>query len=149
MTNDDTMRRYGDIIDLPHPEPKGRPRMSAQDRAAQFSPFAALTGYGAAIAETGRLTQARAELDEYEAAAINDALTRVAERIAQRPVVTITRFVPDERKAGGAYVTKTDAVVKIKAYERALTLASGETVPFADIVEIGLVDVANEEQTPV
>lgn len=136
MQDDAHANRYDDIIDLPRPVSGRHPAMSAHDRAAQFSPFAALTGYGAAIAETGRLTDERVELDEHEKSALNEALLVIKERIAERPVVTLTYFLPDGRKDGGAYVTVTDAVVKLKAYERRILLAGGETIPFDDITVI-------------
>ena len=92
-------RNYDDIIDLPHPEPQTHPRMPLHDRAAQFSPFAALTGHNAAIAETGRLTDSRVILDEYEMARVDDALQRLQELLPQKPMATITYFVPDERRS--------------------------------------------------
>ena len=90
--------QYDDIIRLPHPDSPKHPRMSLYDRAAQFSPFAALTGHSAAIAETGRLTDQRAELDEYEMARVDAELQRLQELLPGRPTVSITYFVPDERK---------------------------------------------------
>lgn len=94
-------RNYDDIIGLPHPEPQTHPRMSLHDRAAQFSPFAALTGHSAAIAETGRLTDSRVILDEYEMARVDDALQKLQELLPQKPMASVTYFVPDAKKAGG------------------------------------------------
>lgn len=104
---------YDDIINLPHHTSVSRPHMSAHDRAAQFSPFAALTGYGSAIAETARLTDARVELDEYTKADLNEKLCIMQERIAQQPEVSITYFQPDKVKTGGAYITAVNAGFKM------------------------------------
>ena len=101
--------KYDDIINLPHPTSQNHPRMSLHDRAAQFSPFAALTGHHAAIAETGRLTDQRIELDESEIARVDAALQHLQELLPERPTVSITYFVPDERKNGGSYQTVTAA----------------------------------------
>lgn len=92
---------YDDIIDLPHPMSQKHPRMSMHDRAAQFSPFAALTGHGAAIAETERETAAWTDLEEDEREHLNRQLCILRDRLEERPEVAITYFVPDSRKAGG------------------------------------------------
>lgn len=131
---------YDDIIDLPHHVSEKHPQMSAHDRAAQFSPFAALTGFGAAIAETGRLTDEKVELDEYEKAALNEKLTEIAENLSERPLVTLTYFLPDSRKAGGAYVSVTDTVKKFDEYEHIVIMANGTKVPIDDIAQIEIED---------
>lgn len=136
MANDNQAHGYDDIIDLPHHVSATRPRMPTLDRAAQFAPFAALTGYGAAIAETGRQTEERIELDEQEKAVLDGQLCMIRERIRERPVVTLTYFQPDERKAGGAYVSETEPVKRIDAYGRFVVLMSGRRVPIDDIVAI-------------
>ena len=107
--------QYDDIIHLPHPDSPKHPRMSLYDRAAQFSPFAALTGHSAAIAETGRMTDQRMELDEYEMARVDAELQRLQELLPGRPTASITYFVPDERKNGGSYQTVTGEVKRIDA----------------------------------
>ena len=107
--------KYDDIIDLPHPTSQNHPRMSLHDRAAQFSPFAALTGHHAAITETGRLTDRRIELDESEIARVDAELQHLQELLPGRPTVSITYFVPDERKDGGSYQTVTSEVKRIDA----------------------------------
>ena len=101
---------YDDMLHLPHHVSEKHPAMSVHDRAAQFSPFAALTGYDAAVQETARLTDRRIELDEGEKAAIDQRLTLVQERLPEPTEVTITYFVPDKKKAGGAYVSVTGTV---------------------------------------
>ena len=127
---------YDDIIALPHPEPRTHPRMSLHDRAAQFSPFAALTGHSAAIAETGRLTDSRITLDESEMARVDAALQRLRELLPQEPMASITYFVPDERKAGGSYQTVTGAARRIDTVNGVLLLADRREVPIADIFDI-------------
>lgn len=131
-------RNYDDIIDLPHPEPQTHPRMPLRDRAAQFSPFAALTGHRAAIAETGRLTDSRATLDEYEMARVDDALQRLQELLPQKPMATITYFVPDERKSGGAYQTISGTMKRIDTVNGVLLLADQHTIPIVDIFDVTL-----------
>ena len=127
---------YDDIIALPHPEPRTHPRMSLHDRAVQFSPFAALTGHSAAIAETGRLTDSRITLDESEMARVDAALQRLRELLPQEPVASITYFVPDERKAGGSYQTITGTARRIDTVNGILLLTDRREVPIADIFDI-------------
>ena len=127
---------YDDIIALPHPEPRTHPRMSLHDRAAQFSPFAALTGHSAAIAETGRLTASRITLDESEIARVDAALQRLRELLPQAPAVSITYFVPDAKKSGGAYVTKSGNLKKIDEFERWMMLMDGTKIPLDDVADI-------------
>lgn len=127
---------YDDIINLPHPVSKKRPQMSPADRAAQFSPFAALTGYDAAVKETARITDQRVELDEHEIATLNDKLQSISRRIKEHPEVSITYFQPDAKKAGGAYVTATGAVKKILAYERIVVMADGTNIAIEEIIGI-------------
>ena len=110
--------------------------MSWLDRAAQFSPFAALTGYEAAVEETARLTDRRIELDEGEKAAIDQRLTLVQERLPTPTEVTITYFMPDKKKAGGAYVSVSGTVKKLDDYERAVILREGTSIPIDDILHI-------------
>ena len=127
---------YDDIIALPHPEPRTHPRMSLHDRAAQFSPFAALTGHSAAIAETGRLTDSRITLDESEMARVDAELQHLQELLPSRPTVSITYFVPDERKAGGSYQTVTGTVRRIDTANGVVLLTDRREVPIADIFDI-------------
>lgn len=125
---------YDDILHLPHHVSEKHPPMSRPDRAAQFSPFAALTGYEAAVEETARLTDRRIELDEGEKAAIDQRLTLVQERLPDPIKVTITYFVPDKKKAGGAYVSVSSTVKKIDDYERTVVLSDGTNISINDIL---------------
>ena len=104
--------KYDDIINLPHHVSKKHPQMSLHDRAAQFSPFAALTGHKAAINETARLTDEKQILSEDVIAKLNEQLNLIKENIGTNPIVTITYFVPDDRKSGGAYISNTGVVKK-------------------------------------
>ena len=127
---------YDDIIALPHPEPRTHPRMSLHDRAAQFSPFAALTGHSAAIAETGRLTDSLITLDESEMARVDAELQRLQELLPRRPTVSITYFVPDERKAGGSYQTITGKVKRIDTVNGVLLLTDQRAILIPDIFNV-------------
>ena len=135
MRQDDP-HRYDDIIGLPHHRSAVRPHMPLADRAAQFSPFAVLSGYGAVIAETARLTDRRIELDEDEKTVIAQKLQIVAEHIRERPEITVTWFRPDERKEGGAYLTVTGAVRRIDGYDQAILMADGTRVPVCDVAAL-------------
>lgn len=129
-------KRYDDIIHLQHPTSSKYPRMAALGRAAQFSPFAALTGYEGSIRETARLTDAKAELDEDKIAALDMKLRFLADHLSECPKVSITYFKPDSRKQGGAYQVITGMVKKIDAYEKTVLMAEGALIPIADIFEI-------------
>ena len=107
------MDNYEDIINLPHYEPKNHQRMSIKARAAQFAPFAALTGYGDMVRETARLTDVRIELDEEEKNMINNKLQIIQSKIKELPKASITYFMPDNRKFGGEYITTTGNIKKI------------------------------------
>lgn len=133
----DAMRKYGDIIDLPHHVSDTRPRMSALERAAQFSPFAALTGYEAVLQETRRLTDGCAELDEDAKALLDEKLRWVSEHLAERPEASITYFQPDERKEGGAYVQVVGIVKKFDGYGQSAIMEDGTKIPIERIVDVG------------
>ena len=126
---------YDDIIDLPRPKSAHEP-MPMSDRAAQFSPFAALTGYEDAIDETARLTDARVELGESAVEELERKLAVLAARISERPEITVTYFVPDGRKEGGAYMTRTGALKRIDELERALVFADGARIAVGDIISV-------------
>lgn len=126
--------KYDDIIGLPHPTSSKHPRMPISERAAIFSPFAALSGHSAALAETARLTDQRVELDEDTKAELDRRQAVLLEHIAEQPEITVTWFQPDEKKAGGAYRTVTGRLRKIDEAERALVLLDGTRVPLEDVV---------------
>ena len=134
------MSGYEDIIHLSRPKSEKRLPMSLMDRAAQFSPFAALTGYEAVIAETGRLTASKADLDETTIAAINEVLRTLEEHMEEQPEVTAVWFVPDGLKSGGSYEKKTGIVKKLDRYEQYLLLADGTKIPFEALMELGITE---------
>ena len=128
--------RYDDIIHLPHHVSKTRPQMSMMDRAAQFSPFAALTGYDAAIKETGRLTDEKIELGEETKAVLDRKQRYLSDMISVQPEITVTYFLPDERKSGGTYLSVTGKLKRIDEYERMMILTDGKKIPLDDIMDI-------------
>ena len=128
--------KYDKIVGLPHHVSKTRPQMPMSDRAAQFAPFAALTGYDAAIKETGRLTDERIELDVEALSALDMKYQLLMEALDEAPEVTITYFQPDERKAGGKYVSAVGAVKKIDDFERRITMRDGTRIPTDDVLSI-------------
>ena len=132
------MSRYDDIIHLPHHVSSTRAHMPMADRAAQFMPFRALTGYEDAVRETARYTDANIELTEDEKAVLNTALQRLSDSLAGQPQVAVTYFQPDKRKAGGSYVTATGRLKKMDDVEGALILTNGQRIPIADIMDIQL-----------
>ncbi|MDE7036776.1 MAG: hypothetical protein K2O98_02200 [Lachnospiraceae bacterium] len=132
------MHRYDDIIMLLHHVSKTHPPMPAADRAAQFAPFAALTGHYDAVKEAARLTEERVELDESCKAVLDGKLQDIRRRLGEEPAVTVTYFVPDERKSGGSYETAAGCVRKIDEYERVLVLTDGTRIPVSELLEIEL-----------
>jgi len=128
--------KYADIINLPHHTSRTRPRMMISARAAQFAPFAALTGFGAAVDETARLTDDRIVLDENAKAILDSKLQRIAEHLDDLPEVTFTYFEPDKKKSGGAYVSITGHVKEIDEYARIVKLWDGTKIPIGQIFGI-------------
>lgn len=128
--------KYDEIMGLPHHVSKTRPQMPMSDRAAQFAPFAALTGYDSAIKETGRLTDERIELDEEALTALDMKYQLLMDAFDDAPEVTITYFQPDERKAGGEYVSAIGAVKKVDGFERLITMQDGTKIPMDDVLSI-------------
>ena len=128
--------KYDDIINLPHHVSKKHPQMSLHDRAAQFSPFAALTGHKAAINETARLTDEKQLLSEDAIAQLNEQLNLIKENIGTNQTVTITYFVPDDKKSGGAYISHTGVVKKIDEYNHTVILTDKTVIPIEQISEM-------------
>ena len=135
---------YEDIIHLPHPTSKKHPRMSMEERAAQFSPFAALAGFGGVIQETGRLTDRRVELGESDRAELERTLNFLDSQEEEHPLVQTTYFLPDARKEGGAYVTVTGHLKRIDQVEGVLLLQEGVRVPIPDIREVRVANLSQE-----
>lgn len=129
-------RRYDDIIALPHHVSKTHPPMDRVDRAAQFAPFAALTGHEAAIEETARLTDERIELTEDSKVFLDEQLRSIQERIEEHPEITVRYFQADERKAGGAYLVVSGRVKRIDAVGGAIVFMDGSSISIEDIIEI-------------
>ena len=128
--------KYDDMIYMQNPTPTCKPRMSLQDRAAQFSPFAALTGYEDAVEETARLTDTRLELSEDMKTILNEKMQMILDNAENEPIVTITYFVPDKKKSGGAYVDVTGIVKEIDEYERCIVMTDKKKIPIEQIREI-------------
>lgn len=125
--------RYDDIVGLPHPTSRRHPRMPTRERAAIFSPFAALSGHGAAIAETARLTERRMELDEDTKAELDRRQAVLLAHIGEQPEVTVTWFQPDKKKDGGTYITTTGRLKKLDTVQRVLVLLDGTSIPLEDV----------------
>ena len=127
---------YDDIIEMPHHVSATHPHMPMSDRAAQFSPFAALVGYDDAILETTRLTDEKTVLSEESKEELNQKLRIISEHLNDDPEVSITYFLPDTKKAGGAYVTATGYVNKIDPMEHCVYVREGPVIPIDNIYEI-------------
>ena len=127
---------YSDIINLPHHVSKNHPQMPMEARAAQFAPFAALTGYDAVIHETARLTDKQVELEEYDNERLNRIFSEIMDSLEEQPVVTVSYFKPDEHKAGGAYVTVTGQLKKIDTYEQLMVMEDGTAIPIGNIMDL-------------
>ncbi len=136
MVFKDSLDKYADIINLPHPESKKHKRMSMRDRAAQFSPFAALTGHDAAIKETARLTDAFVDLDETIKQNLDEKLVLILEKLNERPNVTITYFLKDQRKSGGSYEVAEGWIRKVDFYERVIVMGDQSRILLDCVVDI-------------
>ena len=123
MSND-----YDDIINLPHYEPKHHPRMSMWNRAAQFAPFAALTGYDAAIQESNRVTDDWIDLGESGNEELNHKMELIISKLSEQPHVTIEYFVPDAHKEGGSYQFYTGNIKRIDEYEQTMVMTDGKKI---------------------
>ena len=138
MTLDKTQKSpYEDIIHLPHHVSLRRPQMSMGDRAAQFAPFAALTGHEDAVKETARLTDCKIELDENEIQLLDQKLHYIEAQEVQ-PVIEITYFLPDQRKNGGKYIEVQGRIKRIDRYNHSLRMEDGREIPITDILKIDI-----------
>ncbi len=127
---------YDDIINLPHHVSSTRPHMSMQDRAAQFAPFAALTGYKNAVREAARLTEGKVELSEDARVALDLKLRPLADGSMMGKEVTLTWFQPDRQKSGGVHITTTGILKRVDPYENTVVLADGRRIPIVDILDV-------------
>lgn len=130
--------KYDDIIHLPHPEPKRHPRMSLEARAAQFAPFAALTGHQAVLAETARYTEMNPGLDEQQCVELNRSVNELLDRLHEHPMVVFILFEKDTKKSGGHYREVRGIVAKFDEFERMFTLGDGQRIALSTIVELNL-----------
>lgn len=127
---------YDDIIDLPHHVSKTHPQMSRHDRAAQFSPFAALTGYDDAVEEAARLTDSRLVPDEEKAALLDRTMREILDNIDIRPLIHVTYFIPDKQKSGGRYVEYTGRIRTFNEYDKILIFEGGNKIAISDIYDL-------------
>ncbi len=145
VNTDEAREVYADIIDLPHQQSAKRPHMSLYDRAAQFSPFAALSGYDDMVREESRLTDEMRELSEMEQGNLDQKLSLISKAIDDRdyPEVTITYFIPDERKSGGRYTSVSGMIKKIEPVERRIVLFADNMI--SDGLTIDMSRISNIE----
>lgn len=127
---------YDDIINLPHHVSTRHPQMSMMNRAAQFAPFAALTGHSAAIEETARLTESQQELADEDSEILNQKMAYLREAINEHPTISITYFEPDKRKSGGRYMSIEGQLQNIDDYNQTIVLKNGEAIPLKSILDI-------------
>lgn len=127
---------YEDIINLPHHVSTRHPQMSMMNRAAQFAPFAALTGHSAAIEETARLTESQQELADEDSEILNQKMAYLREAINEHPTISITYFEPDKRKSGGRYMSVEGQLQNIDDYNQTIVLKNGEAIPLKSILDI-------------
>ena len=136
MSQNNSNGKYDDIINLPHYISEKRAKMSIYDRATQFSPFAALTGYDAAVLEAARLTERRVELSEDLRSKLDRTMSMLAQILDTEPLVTVTYFLPDSRKSGGEYRTVHSRLIRIDNSAGNITLASGDAIPIASVTHL-------------
>ena len=130
------MKDYSDIINMPHHVSNNRPQMSIRDRAAQFAPFAALTGYDDAVRETARQTNQKIELLDEQVAILNEKILFLIEKIKDNLEITITYFIPDKKKEGGAYTTVKGIVKKIDEYNKIIIMNYGREIMMDSIFDL-------------
>ena len=128
-----TSHKYDDMIGLPHPVSKFHPPMARIKRAAQFAPFDALTGFGAAIHEAGRETEEKKELSEDEIEMINARLAVIEQHIKEQPSISVTYFLPDTKKAGGRYVTVSGNIRKLDGTGHQIIMSNGTSIPIEHV----------------
>lgn len=129
-------KKYEDMLLMHHPVSENHPRMPLADRAAQFAPFAALTGYEEEVNETARLTDQRIELDEYEKSVLDQRLQYIRQCLKSEPEIAVTYFEQDERKTGGHYHSVTGVAEKIDDARRCIVMRNKTRIPIEDILEL-------------
>ncbi|MBE5941006.1 MAG: hypothetical protein E7264_00560 [Lachnospiraceae bacterium] len=132
--------KYDDIIHLPHYQSSGRPHMSLHDRAAQFAPFAALSGHEEAIEETARVTDAKMILDEYAIGKINETLYQIAQHLQDKWRVSITYFQPDALKEGGVYLTDVGTIKRLDDVETVIIMDSGMKIRMEEVMQVEILE---------
>ena len=137
--------KYLKLKNITRPQYPDLPPMSIEDRAAQFSPFAAVVGYDDAVEETARYTDSMVELSEDEISLLNDSLTKLRETIDEKPQIRVTYFVPDAKKDGGEYVSKNGIVKRIDEYENVLIFTDGDKVAVSSVIKVEFVDMENAD----
>ena len=134
--DNDCSSKYKDIINMPHHQSRKRPHMSMIDRAAQFSPFAALTGHNDAIIETARLTDRQIEIDEGTISILNEKIQMLSDYLTEKPTVTITYFEPDIKKIGGSYLNTTGIIKRIDDFKREIIFTDGTIILIDHVYDI-------------
>lgn len=132
----ETSHKYDDIIHMPHHVSTKHPRMSIENRAAQFAPFAALTGYEDAVKETAREVDTRIEIDEEQKNILDSKIQMIIEQLTNRPVVTFTYFIPDLTKDGGEYISVAGIVKKFDTYNQTILLEDDTEIPVNEVIDI-------------
>ncbi len=134
------IHKYDDIINLPHHQSPQRAHMSLYNRAAQFAPFAALTGHEEAIEETARITDEKKILDETALEKINEILLKLSKHLHEKKNISITYFKPDIVKSGGEYLTDIGYIKKIDEQQKVITMNSGIKISMKQIIDISILD---------
>lgn len=129
--------KYNDIINMPHHVSKTHPQMSLKARSAQFAPFAALTGYGDVINETGRLTNEKIEIDDELKEILNEEIMKIKSKLSKRLTISFTYFIPDAKKNGGKYVTVKGIVKKVN--DNSIILEDKTEILIEDIIDITII----------
>lgn len=135
------MNKYSDIIEMPHHVSRKHKHMSVSSRAAQFSPFAALSGYDGQIIEEARLTNNKLDIREDSLGRLNETLGDIIERIKEKPLVEVTYFKPDDKKDGGKYVSLSGCVRRVDEVFREMIFTDGSRVSLNDVLDLKIQEV--------
>jgi hypothetical protein len=129
-------KEYSDIFDRPHHVSSKRPQMSRSNRAAQFSPFAALTGYDSLVAESARVTDQKVKLSDEEYEVLNKRLNYLQDHLSELPIIQVLYFEPDKKKSGGSYVEFSGTIRRVRQHEGLLLTTTSIEIPFESIAEL-------------